>query len=155
MADEIELEVLQIVYNWFREHGGEWPTFDYVERWLNRYRQRDAAEVVLHIPPAYMKPMRYIDGRPAPEEPMVLTLAGVKRCQGSGDDVDNFVSAIQWIIPEEERYDPGKKRERRMPIAPRELADALRLPLASDANSVNRLMALLHSEGLVSNNERG
>jgi hypothetical protein len=155
LADDIVLDVLQIVYNFFREHGGEWPTFDYVERWLSLHKRLDATDVVLRIPPALMKPMKYVDGRPAADAKMILLMAGVKLCRGSDDDVDNFVSAVQRIGPEEARYDPGGKHERRMPIAPLKLADALRLPLASDANSVNRLMALLHAEGLVSNGEHG
>jgi hypothetical protein len=153
LVDKVVLDVLQIVYSWFREHGGEWPTFDDVERRLYRYWKLDAAEVVPHIPSPLMRPIRYIDGHLASDEKIVLSLAGVKCCRGSDDDVDNFVSAIQWIVQEEAGYDPGDKLERRMPIVPRELAEALRLPLASDPNSVNRLMALLCTEGLVSNSE--
>jgi hypothetical protein len=49
VEEEIE-ETLQVIYNLFREHGGEWPTFDYIQRWLSRFRNLDALEIVALIP---------------------------------------------------------------------------------------------------------
>jgi hypothetical protein len=150
VEEEIE-ETLQVVYNLFREHGGEWPNFDYIQRWLSRFRQLDANQIVASIPDTLMKPLSYIDGQPDPLAKMVLSVEGVARCRGSDDDIHNFLGALQFLVQWDNDYDaPRDRTEWRTPISTKKLADELRLPLVSDSNSLARLIALLAAEDLIS-----
>jgi hypothetical protein len=146
-------EVLQLVYNWFREHGGEWPDFDTIERWLGKFRGLDAIQIVNSIPETLLTPLNYAGGRPDPKGKMVLSVEGVARCRGSDDDVHNFVAALRWMVQHDEDYDPPQGRAGGVPISAEELAEELRLPLISDSKSIRRLVALLNAEGLVSDDE--
>jgi hypothetical protein len=153
-VDKVAQEVLQVVYNWFREHGGEWPDFDYIERWLNRYGRPDAVQVIRRLPDTLLKPLNYVDGRPEHGAKMVLLLEGVRQCRGSDDDIYNFIAALRWLVERDRDYDPGSNHaEHMVQIIAEQLANALKLPLASDPKSIRRLMALLKAEGLVLGNE--
>lgn len=144
-----ETLALQVIYTRFRELGGVWPDFDYIERWLHRYCKLDAEQIISRIPPALLKPVSYINGRPDPKGKVVLTAAGVDRCLGSNDDTHNLVAAVRLMVQRDTEFDP-QQVGRRPQISAAQLADDLKLPLASDANSIERLMALLIAEGLVS-----
>lgn len=50
---------LQVIYTQFRERGGQWPTFAYFERWLNRFRRQDAVQVLSRIPDEFLKPLTF------------------------------------------------------------------------------------------------
>ena len=146
---EVE-EILQVTYNWFREYGGEWPNFDYIERWLSRFRALDVAQIVVSIPDAQLKSLMIVDGRPDPSRKMVLSVEGVSHCRGSDDDIHNFVGALKLMVQRDTNYDPPPDRtEWLISITAEELAEKLKLPLKSDSNSIGRLMALLRAEGLV------
>ncbi len=145
---------LQVIYTQFRERGGQWPTFTYIERWLNRYRKQDAVQVINRIPGTLLKPLTYIDGRPEPGGKLILTAAGVARCLGSDDDTQNLVAAVQCLARHDMNYDPPPHLVGRgVPISAKQLADELNLPIVSDSNSIERLMALLKGEGLVASDE--
>jgi hypothetical protein len=147
-----EALVLQIIYMRFRESGGAWPDFDYIERWLRRYSKLDAVHIISRIPPSLLKPLSYLNGRPDPRAKLVLTAEGVRRCLGSDDDTHNLVAAVKLMVQYDTEYDP-QPRNPRPQITAAQLADALKLPLASDSHSIERLMALLRAEGLVSDHD--
>jgi len=146
--------ILQAIYQWFRAHDGEWPDFDTIERWLDRNRQIDAVQAIKQVPHELLKPLRYIDGRPEPGGKLILTAEGVARCVASDDDIRNLERALQWMAQESRDYDPPPGRAGSgAPITPRQLANELHLPLISEPSSIQRLIALLRAEDLVSSYE--
>jgi len=151
----IEVEdILQVIYNRFRERGGEWPDFGFIQRWLSRFRQIDVAEILDSIPDSLMKPVSQIEDGPDPSGKMVLSIAEVARCRGSDDDVHNFLAAVRWMVQCYNDYDPPEGWEGLpIPITAEQLASKLRLPLFTDSKSITRLVALLMAEGLVSSDE--
>lgn len=149
-------EVMQATYTWFRDHSGEWPHFDGIDRRLNRYRAKplDTARIIRRIPQRYLKPLNYIDGRPDPAGKVVLRLEGVARCQGSDDDVNRFMAALRLMAQKDRSYDPPPdKIGCGIPISAQWLAIELELPLMSEPHSIRRLVALLETEDLVSSDE--
>jgi len=98
--------VLQVIYMRFRERGGTWPEFDYIDRWLHRYSKLDAEHIIGRIPPTLLKPLSYLNGRPDPQGKLILTAEGVKRCLGSNDDTYNLVAAVKLMVQYDTEYDP-------------------------------------------------
>jgi hypothetical protein len=147
----IEVEdILQVIYNRFRDRGGEWPDFDSIQRWISRFRGINIADMLDSIPDSLMKPVSQIEGSPDPSGKMVLSIEGVALCRGSDDDVQYFLEAVQWMVQRDNDYDPPEGRTGlRTPITIDELATDLRLPLFTDSKSIVRLLALLRAEGLV------
>ncbi len=146
---------LQWIYTQFRERGAEWPTFGYFERWLNRFRKQDAVQVINRIPAEFLEPLSFLDGRPDPRGKLILTAQGWRRCLGSDDDEQNFISAIQCLARYYATYDydlPDPAASR-VPISSKQLADELNLPRLTDPNSLKRLLVLLEVEGLVMSDE--
>jgi hypothetical protein len=156
LTGKIRQEILQVIYTWFREHGGEWPNFDNIDRRLNRHRdeQLDTAGIMKRIPNNFLRPLNYIDGEPDPEGEVALRIEGVARCLGSDDDTHNFIAALRWLVQQYRSYDPPQGSVgSEMQISAEQLATELRLPLNSDSNCIRRLVALLKAEGLVSSGE--
>ena len=153
LRDKVKQEVLQVIYTWFRDHGGEWPNFDNIDRRLNRHRDErlDTARIMKSIPADLLRPLTCINGQPAPEGEIVLQIKGIARCLGSDDDTFNFMAAIRWLVQQYKSYDPPQGMVGvGMQINTEQLATELRLPLNSDSNCIRRLVALLKAEGLVS-----
>ncbi len=145
---------LQVIYGQFRERGGQWRTFAYFERWLNRYRKQDAVQVLSRIPNEFLKPLTFLDGRPDPGAKLILTVAGVARCRGSDDDVQNVVAAVQYLVRHDTDYDlPENTATSAVPITRKQLTDGLNLPQHTDPYSAERLIALLQGEGVVMSDE--
>lgn len=151
MQKKIVQEILQIIYNSFRENGGTWPTFDHVERILNRYAKTNAVAILNRIPSTLIKPIELTDGRPSPTGQIILSVEGIAVCRGSDDDVSNFIAAVQWMVRRESNYDSAPPRASSgVPLSAAALAEDLAMPLVSDPKSIDRLIALLRAEGLVS-----
>jgi hypothetical protein len=151
-----EQEVLQAVYMWLLAHGGESPPFDSFDRHLNSLREKplDTADILRRLSPRFVKPLRYVDGRPEPRGKVILRLAGMARCQGSDADVKRFMAALRLMIKKNKGYDPPpEKIGCGMPVSAEQFASELELPLRSDPDSIKRLMALLETEGLISDDE--
>ena len=149
------LEVWQIIYNYFREHSGDWPSLSYIDRHLDRYENLDITEVIYCVPAAYMRKARDVGDGPDSEEKLILSAAAIACCNGSADDIANFISALQYLGERETGDLPIPQLKHGMSITEEELASALGLPLASDAKSIKRLIALLEAERVVSSNEYG
>lgn len=109
MRREMIQQVLQIVYDHFYATGGTWPSLGYLQRTLNRQNDRriDASQIVRRIPPTLLKQLS--SAYPAPTELLILTLEGIKRCSGSLDDVENSLTAVNWMARWAER--PGLSDE--------------------------------------------
>lgn len=147
-------EILQVIYTWFRDHGGEWPNFDNIDRRLNRHRDEplDTANIMKQIPEDLLRPLDCINGQPTPDGELVLRVKGIARCLGSDDDTFNFIAALKWLVQQYKSYDPPRDMVGSgMRFDADELATEIRLPLNSDSNCVRRLVAILKAEGLVSN----
>jgi hypothetical protein len=154
LTGAIVREILQVVYNWFREHGGEWPSFGYIQWWLNRYGKPGAVDTLSKMPDKLRKSLICTDDRRGPDDRIVLSIVGVARCRASSDDVHNFIEALQWMVEQDRNKDPGTQGVGRpILITTEQLAEALNLPLGADPNSIRRLVALLRAEGLVSSDD--
>jgi hypothetical protein len=154
MRNANEQVILQVIYQWFREHDGQWPDFDTIRRWLDRYRQIDATRGITEIPRELLRPLCYIDGRPDPGGKLILTAEGVAKCVASDDDIRNLERAVRWMTEKNKNYDPPQDRPGSgVPITPWQLAHELHLPLNSEPKSIRRLIALLRAEDLVSSDE--
>jgi hypothetical protein len=148
------LELFQVIYNYFREHGGEWPSRSYIERWFDCYKDDlDVVKIISRASPTYIRSVRNVDDDADSEERLILSVAAVACCRGSADDVANFMSALQYLGKRETGDISGRELKHGMRITEDGLANALDLPLASDANSIKRLIELLNAEGVVSSNE--
>jgi hypothetical protein len=150
----MQQQVLQHVYDLFYGSGGTWPALGDLQRALNRQGNRgvDAAEIVQRTPTTLLKPLISTDGYPAPSERVILTAEGIVRCAGSAEDITNFVIAVRWLARLAERSDSESYDQRGIRFTTHQLAEAVSLSLESDPNSVNRLVAILLSEGWVQDN---
>src|SRR5690242_7169879 len=90
---------LDAIYDLFRGVGGMHPSVGDLQHEFNRQGNSslDAVQVVRHIPPTLLKPLPIAAGYPAPAERLILTVEGIERCAGSGQDIENFVIAIKWL----------------------------------------------------------
>lgn len=154
MNRESTRAALQVIYVYFRERGGQWPTFGYFERWWSRYREEEAIQVISRIPGELLKPLPFLNGRPDPGGRLVLTAAGMARCLGSDDDAQNLIDAIRCLVRHDTTYDlPEDPVASGVPISSEQLAEELNLPRLTDPNSLKRLVVLLEGEGLVMSDE--
>jgi hypothetical protein len=142
-------QVLQAIYDLFYGSEGAWPRLGDLQLELSRRYNRkvDAARIVRRIPATLLKPLRYTDDYPAPTERLVLTVEGIARCVGSGEDIENFVTAVRWLARRAERSDSTDPGKRRIRFTTRQLADAVSLSLEADPEAVHRLVAILQAEG--------
>lgn len=142
-------QVLQIIYDLFYGSGGTWPGLVDFQRELNRRNGRslDAARLVQRVPATLLKPLCYTDGYPAPTAKLVLTVEGIDRCVGSGEDIENFVTAVQWLARLAGRSNSAGHVERGIRYTAQQLADAVSLSMESDFEAINRLVAILQAEG--------
>jgi hypothetical protein len=99
-----QLVALNLIYAPFRD-GGPWPDQRYVEKAL---RPRG-----LTLDLFKDGPVGLIAPDPArshfhirPENTIGLTIAGVSACNGSGDDIDLFLRALQFFVRLEDAYLP-------------------------------------------------
>ena len=114
----IEVEdILQVIYNRFRERGGEWPDFYSIQRWISRFRGMDVADMLDSILDSLMKPVSQVEGSPDPSGKLFSRLRS-----------------------------PEGREGLRTPITKDEPATELRSPLFTDSESIARLLALLRAE---------
>jgi hypothetical protein len=110
----------------------------------------EIARLARKISPTMMVPMGNYPSHPNPDEKVVLLLAGVVGSGSGGDDVANFIAAVQLVAAQvRSYYPPTGGGTPRMPVTAAQLARELSLPLAADPNCINRLMALLKAEEVV------
>jgi hypothetical protein len=96
-------ELLQTVWNAFASTS-EWPTFDWVDRKLDR-QGLDAVAALAQLPEGLMR------GLPDPSRPvppddsiLALTIAGAARCNGSSDVVLLFLALIRILAETEQKW---------------------------------------------------
>lgn len=145
-------EVLQLIYDSFVGNGGTWPTLGDLQRALKRQGKRhaDAFEVVQRIPLTFLNPLSNFDTYPAPTEKLILTIEGIERCSGSGEDIENFLITLKLLVRWTDRSDlAGGPGEDGMRFTSQQFAEAVSLLTDADEHAINRLIAILRAEGLV------
>jgi hypothetical protein len=100
-------KVLQLIYDLFCGSGGIWPTLRELQRALKRqgHRNVDAFEVVQRIPATLLKPLPNANTYPAPTEKLILSIEGIERCAGSGEDIENFLITLKLLVRWTDRFD--------------------------------------------------
>ncbi|SRR6266700_973865 len=104
---------LQTIFDHFNEHG-TWPTYSYVERTLHQsHPDLDVDELVKSLPPGLTKPFNaYIFDVPGlANEDAFLTVPAIYLCQGSEEDLKDFVRVISFCV---ERYNSSEKEKRQV-----------------------------------------
>jgi hypothetical protein len=152
MRGDKRQQVLQTVYDRFYGSGGTWPTLGYLQRTLNRQSNSnlDAVQIVQHIPKSLLKVLPPVNGYPAPTTKLILTIEGIERCSGSGEDIRNFIKAVTWLAGRADRFDLSSDQgERGVRFTSRQLAEAVPLSVSKDRKAVSRLLAMLRAEGLL------
>ncbi|MDQ2815012.1 MAG: hypothetical protein M3Z75_24965, partial [Actinomycetota bacterium] len=98
---------MQLIYDPFAGNGGTWPTLGDLQRALKRQGNRhvDAFEVVQRIPPTFLNPLSNVNTYPAPAEKLILTIEGIERCTGSGEDIENFLITLKLLVRWTDRSD--------------------------------------------------
>ncbi len=102
---------LQVIYDYFHEQG-RWPWYrDVKQMLLEVYPDVDVDEVVKSLPTGLSKPYdAYMFGVPGyTNEATFLTVLGVYLCQGSEEDLADFVRAMRFCV---ERYSSPNKNDR-------------------------------------------
>jgi hypothetical protein len=145
-------QILAITYSHFHSTGGEWPTLGYVQRELNRRSEKgtDVVRAVRRIPTALLKPLPTGDHYPALTEVVILTAEGIRHSPGSGEDIGNLTASVRWLVRLTERANVSAEEGLlgvRFTI--RQLADAVSLSVETDRKAIDRLLAILQSEGLM------
>lgn len=138
-----QYRLLQAVYDHFRD-AGTWPTFDEIDRQLDRGRRPlDAGKLARTIPteilPGFQRPPHI------PKE-VRLALEGVALCNGSEDDVERFLSALRCMAQRWRNYTPEPGGAATSPVVNnKQLARSLRIP-KREAAALSRLFELLRGE---------
>jgi uncharacterized protein (TIGR02391 family) len=104
---------LQIIFDHFNERG-TWPTYSYVERTLHQsHPDLDVDELVKSFPPGLTKPFdAYMFDVPGyANEDTFLTVPAIYLCQGSEEDLKDFVHVIRFCV---ERYNASEKEKRQI-----------------------------------------
>jgi hypothetical protein len=99
--------------------------------------------------PVLLKSFSSSVGYPALTEKVVLTFAGMERCSGSGEDIENTLTAVKLLSRRAEHADPSDEEEPGVRFTISQLIDAVSLSLDSDQAAVSRLLAILESEGWI------
>lgn len=101
---------LQIIFDHFNERG-TWPAYSYVERTLlQSHPDLDINELVKSLPPGLTKPFNaYMFDVPGyANEDTFLTVPAIYLCQGSEEDLKDFVRVISFCV---ERYNASEKEK--------------------------------------------
>jgi len=89
---EYQTIYLQTVYDYFRENG-EWPTYRQVERkLLPTYRDFDVFEIAKSLIDSFSRSFFTSD----PKRQASLSIEHIHQCQGSEQDLANFVEVIRY-----------------------------------------------------------
>lgn len=104
---------LQTIFDYFNVYG-KWPTYRYVERTvLQSHPDLNIDEIAKSLPPGLSKPFNaYMFDVPVyANEDTLLTVPAIYLCQGSEEDLTDFVRAIRFFV---ERYNSSDKEKRQV-----------------------------------------
>jgi uncharacterized protein (TIGR02391 family) len=113
IVNEHQRLYLQIIFDYFNEHG-TWPRYRYVERTLlHSYPDLDVDELVKSFPPGLTKSFNdyMFDVPDYANEDTFLTVPTIYLCQGSEEVLKDFVRVIRFCV---ERYDSSEKEKRQI-----------------------------------------
>ncbi|WP_038842532.1 hypothetical protein [Salinispora arenicola] len=135
--------LLQVVYDEFRA-GVSWPTMYQVDRAFIRLKLRGGASAVaiLRGLPDGLLMRNQSRPDPIPQDEIKLTISGVARCDGGGDDVEAFLRAVRWCAKQEVRREP-ETGQASVRVSRKEIARAVPARLRADATRMDRLYLLL------------
>jgi hypothetical protein len=108
-TDEDQQHLLQVVWDLCVTYS-KWPTLAQVDRKLYRDSDVDVQEVSQRLPPTLLYPR--LDGWPAPDQKLQLSIAGVSSCSGTQDEVRYFLEAVRYAAELERAWpaDPARRR---------------------------------------------
>ncbi len=102
---------LQTIFDNFHENG-KWPAYSNVERTiLQTYPDLDIDEIVKSLPPGLSKPFNAYMFTGYANEDTLLTVPAIYLCQGSEEDLTDFVRTIRFCV---ERYNSSDKEKRQV-----------------------------------------
>jgi hypothetical protein len=102
------------------------------------------------VPPTFLNPLSNVNTYPALTEKLILTIEGIERCAGSGEDIENFLITLKLLVRWTDRSDlSGGPGEDGIRFTSQQLAEAVSLLTDADEQAINRLIAILCAEGLV------
>jgi hypothetical protein len=113
-----------------------WPTFDLVDRKLDRDFDLDAHEVRRGLPLELLYPPA--EAVPNGSEELKLTIAGIAACSGSGEDVKTFLGATRRAAVIEREW-MGPSTPEGPTLTAEDVVQHLALPAAGRAALVARL----------------
>jgi hypothetical protein len=152
MRGDMTQQALDLIYRLFYDSGGIWPTLRDLQRALKRqgHGNVDAFEIVQHIAAKFLEPLPNANTHPAPTEKLILTIEGIERCAGSGEDIENFLITLKLLVRWTDRPDlAGDPGEGGIRFTAHQLAEAVSLLTDADERAIHRLIAILRAEGLV------
>jgi uncharacterized protein (TIGR02391 family) len=104
---------LQTIFDHFHEHG-KWPTYSNLDRVFSQLHPNlDIDKIAKGLPPGLSKPFNayMFDVHGYANEDAFLTVPAIYRCQGSQEDLTDFVRAIRFCV---ERYNSSDKEKRQV-----------------------------------------
>jgi hypothetical protein len=138
--DQGHKHVLQEIYIAFRDRGS-WPKFAHVDRQLRR-EDYDLAELLDKLDPYYLHRDSF-GPYTRPDEQLRLTVAGLRKCEGTEREIHLFLRAVHWMSIREEEYDPPEDGPVEPVITSAEAVEVLGLPRNTRGQDLALLRDLL------------
>ncbi len=99
--------LFQVIYDAFRKTG-EWPTYDYVDRTLDRTYSIEADGVVRSLPRGLLRPdWPHIRDILRADHRLQPTIEAIARWGGAWDDLNLLVRALRVLIDKEQKFVPS------------------------------------------------
>jgi hypothetical protein len=138
--DQGHKHVLQEIYIAFRDRGS-WPKLAHVDRQLRR-EDYDLAELLDKPDPYYLHRDSF-GPYTRPDEQLRLTVAGLRKCEGTEREIHLFLRAVHWMSIREEEYDPPEDGPVEPVITSAEAVEVLGLPRNTRSQDLALLRDLL------------
>ncbi len=138
----------RVIYEAFRE-SGEWPTYQYVDRKLDRTYSLDAAKVIASVPAGVLRPdpLR-APIPPQPNDRIALTVEGMYRWGGAWGDLDLLLRVLRWLVERERNFEPASATvAEELEVTSEEIRQALTVGNSGPApDDLSRIRVLLSDD---------
>ena len=104
---------LQIIFDYFHENG-KWPTYNYLDRlFLQLHPDLDLDEIIKSLPPGLSRPFNayLFSASGHSNDEAYLTVQAIYLCQGSEEELADYVRAIRFCV---DRYNSPDKDKRQI-----------------------------------------
>lgn len=138
----------RVIYEAFRD-SGEWPTYQYVDRKLDRVYNLDVAKVVASVPAGVLRPdPNRAPIPPQPNDRIALTVEGMYRWGGAWGDLDLLLRALRWLVERERNFEPASATvAEELEVTSEEIRRALTVGTSSPApEDLSRVRVLLSDD---------